>query len=127
MSKADFGPVVHICNSVETAQNEITALMRGERIMPSCGLGSHTTSSELRKPVAVLVGGKFTDEEIEVVRQHSDEARMIPWFTADKSVTPPGGWPPKPDYARERMIKSLEEHGITADGQGVGKDQVWLW
>lgn len=86
-----------------------------------------TLNTPHRRPVAVLVGGKFTEDEIEAVRQSSEDARAVPWFRADLSVVPPGGWPPKPEHASERMKRALRERGLSAESKGVGKGEVWLW
>lgn len=120
-------PVIHVCHGVEDAQSEIPRLIRGEHLIPSSGLGSNVdTTNQGRLAKAVLVGGKFSPEDIEAVRQ-SEEARRIPWLRADLSNVPPEGWPPAPEHAAERMIACLKAHGITEDSDGIGQEDIWMW
>lgn len=130
---ANTESVVHVCHSVESARAEIPALLRGEAIDAASGLGSNAANArspdQRRRPVAVIVGGGYTDEEFEMVRD--EDVQGVPWLQADNSRIPPGEWPPSPLYpvgAAARIKERLREHGMlggkTVDSKAA---LVWRW
>ncbi|RMZ79145.1 hypothetical protein DV738_g3512, partial [Chaetothyriales sp. CBS 135597] len=105
--------VIHNVRSVEAAESEIPALLKGEPVQPSSGFGSNYKSSN---PVsgslikAVIVGGGFTPEEFQTVEKIVNDARPLPIFRADTSRAPPNATgPPPTDVITGRILRALKD------------------
>ncbi|KAM0420637.1 hypothetical protein ACHAPT_011553 [Fusarium lateritium] len=68
--------VVHIANTRSTAIQELPTLLKGEPIKPASGLGSQSGQF----PLAAVVGGAFTNEDLEAVKEACDPVKKIAWF-----------------------------------------------
>lgn len=103
--------VVHIANTRVAAVAELPALLKGENVKPASGLGSQ--SGVL--PVAAVVGGAFTNEDLEAAKAACDPVKQIPWF---KKVPAGPGAPPAEVLAKGISEKLSEEFksGLPAPG-----------
>ncbi|RMD42195.1 hypothetical protein DV735_g2959, partial [Chaetothyriales sp. CBS 134920] len=105
--------VIHNVRSVQVAESEIPALLKGEPVQPSSGFGSNYKSSN---PVsgsqikAVIVGGGFTPEEFQTIEKIINGARPLPIFRADTSRVPPNVTGPPPiELITQRILGALKE------------------
>jgi hypothetical protein len=87
-------------------------LLKGEKDVPSdTELGSRNYENT---PVAVILGGGYGDEDIELLREAAKGTKNVPWLRPDltKSTLPLG-----PEYAKaavarvKETMKELEEKG----------------
>lgn len=117
--------VTHVCQTVLAAVSEIPHLLHATPItmQPASNLGSNITRSpsERRRPVAIIIGGVYTDEDTAAIKGVVGmEAAII---KADGSRVKPGEFPPNPIFpikGAERLRETFREMGMTAEG--VGKE-----
>lgn len=107
--------VVHIANTRETAVAELPSLLKGETVKPASGLGSQSGNS----PVAAVVGGAFTNDDLEAVKAACDPVKQIAWF---KKV-PAGPGAPQPEVLAEGIQEKLDEEFKA----GVPTPQIYWW
>ncbi|KAF4973682.1 hypothetical protein FSARC_71 [Fusarium sarcochroum] len=93
--------VVHIANTGATAIEELPALLQGKAIKPASGLGSQSGAAL----VAAVVGGAFTNEDLEAVKAACDPVKPLPWF---KKI-PVGLGAPPAEVLAEGIQKKLDE------------------
>ncbi|KAG4424620.1 hypothetical protein IFR04_002330, partial [Cadophora malorum] len=115
--------VIHLIESLSTAKSELSLLLSPssspsippQPITPASKKGSNTQRppSHQRRPLAVIVGGGFTPEEFEELRE-IEGAESVPWLRADNSLVPESEWPPNPVYpgrAAGRIKEVLRREG----------------
>lgn len=71
--------IVFRFSSVDEYRSSISALMRGEPVNPSTGIGTNTDNPNPRIPVAMFVGGGFSAEELQDMMS-APEAKSLPWI-----------------------------------------------
>ncbi|RMZ80462.1 hypothetical protein DV737_g3039, partial [Chaetothyriales sp. CBS 132003] len=105
--------VIHNVRSIETAETEIPALLRGEPVQPSSGFGSNHKSPT---PVsgaqvkAVIIGGGFTPQEAQAIHKLVNDAKPLPIFRADTARAPPGATGPPPlQVVQERLLRAMKD------------------
>lgn len=115
LSKPEFDPI-HAILSRATGAAEIPALLRGEKPSSSdpdtADLGTH---SYTKKPVVIMMGGGYGEEDAKVMREACKGQLNVPWLLFDKNK--PVGVEPGPEYAKivtsrgKELVKKLEEEG----------------
>ncbi|KXX83074.1 hypothetical protein MMYC01_200487 [Madurella mycetomatis] len=113
---ADLKPefdVIHFVMSPEAGATQIPAILRGEQEVETISaLGSHDYA---KKPVAVIMGGGYQDDGIELMMKASAGIHPIPWLRPDLTIpAPPFG---TPDYGKalvqriKVLLAQLEQDG----------------
>lgn len=99
--------------TVESGKTQIKAIFEGDQSPPSdSDLGSKAYS---KKPIAVILGGGFTDEDTTEMMRTTAHVHPVPWLRPDKSKpTPPLG----PEYSKA-MVARIKERipQLEKDGQ----------
>lgn len=127
--------VIHVIHNQDDGEKEIPTLLLGEAKKPVSGLGSNASNASIatsgRHPVpqAVIMGGKFDQDELTTLRSLPG-AERVPWLRADpeevKTRMQAGGPPPTASEVAERAKKCLEAHGLvpgSPERQSVG--EIW--
>ena len=121
LTPRNYDPVVHVCQNNESALHELPALLRGENVKPSSGVGSNLDSSAPKPPKALFVGGGWTGAAIEQMRGVDTVMTSIPYvhpgatFQAAQSGPPPmekiiAGV--KKVFAEQRFPEGRMENGV---------------
>lgn len=107
--------------NVEAAKVQIKAIFEGDQSPPSdSALGSKDYS---QKPIAVILGGAFTDEDAAEMMKATAHLHPIPWLRPDTSKpTPPLG----PAYGKA-MVDRIKERipQLEKDGEMAQGKQFW--
>lgn len=81
-------------------------------------------------PVAIVVGGGYTDDEFYAMHAAADAVKVVTWLKTDNSLLKPGAGPPSGDVlvdfankTSEKVKKILGEIGVGGEGV-VGKVHV---
>ncbi|KAF6223071.1 hypothetical protein HO173_013341 [Letharia columbiana] len=124
-SKPEFDPI-HAILSPATGAAEIPTLLRGEKPSSSdpdaADLGTHSYS---KKPVAIMMGGAYGEEDAKAMREACKGHLNVPWIFFDKEK--PIGLEPGPEYAKivigrgKELVKKLEEE------DKFGKDGIYYY
>ncbi|KAB8202562.1 hypothetical protein P875_00075758 [Aspergillus parasiticus SU-1] len=109
--------VTHLFLSPATAKNEIPALLRQT--------GSTTSTESGNSPAAIIMGGGYTQTDLEEIRAASQgpDAKPVAWLKVDPAKTP-SSIPVGPEYGRavaKRTKDRLDE--LVRDG-GIDRDEV---
>ncbi|KAK5009946.1 hypothetical protein LTR39_004824 [Cryomyces antarcticus] len=125
--------VVHVCHDTSSARREIPALLAGESIQPSSGLGSNANSdSKHRAPRAIIVGKGFSEDEVETMRGY-EGADKVPWLVPDDAkmtwsrigkVAVTAGTA-LPGIVADRVDACMKEHGLVPGNESDVKGGVW--
>jgi hypothetical protein len=110
--------IIHVCTSLQTAVSELPQLLASSSSSappkPSSGYGSNATidgslvdGSQLS---AILIGGGFSAEDVQLIKATTDKVREVPVFRADTSVRrdPGAVGPPKVEEIADRVLEALE-------------------
>ncbi|KAJ4391781.1 hypothetical protein N0V93_005401 [Gnomoniopsis smithogilvyi] len=114
--------VIHFVMSVEAARVQIKAIFEGNQSPPSDSeLGSKVYS---QKPIAVILGGAFTDEDVTAMMKATAHIHPIPWLRPDKSKpTPPLG----PAYGKAMVDRIKERIPQLEQGGEMGEAKQFLF
>ncbi|KIX06996.1 uncharacterized protein Z518_04972 [Rhinocladiella mackenziei CBS 650.93] len=101
--------LVMVCTSVDSAVSEIPALLKGESVTPSSGLGSNAEGAGRSDVSLIIVGGGYSPADLEAIRSAVDAVKPLAFFVADTSKSPPGATgPPPPDVIKKRIMDCIE-------------------
>lgn len=107
-----------------TPQNgatQIPAILKGDKSVPADSeLGSKDYSEA---PVAVILGGGYTDADIELMFNASAGLRPIPWLRPDLTKPAP---PLGPKYGKA-MVKRVKERLVELEKGGKMNDEQVVW
>lgn len=115
--------VIHNVISSTSGAVEIPALLQGQ-IPPIAEEPNRGTMNYSKPPVAVFAGALYGDEEIDEMRQASQEFSSIPWLKMDKSVPRPPLGPGYAEHVVERIKTCMKK--IEAEGR-LEQDGLWLY
>ncbi|KAE8419690.1 hypothetical protein BDV36DRAFT_294036 [Aspergillus pseudocaelatus] len=109
--------VTHLFLSPATAKNEIPVLLRQR--------GSTTSTENGTSPSAIIMGGGYTQTDLQEIRTASQgpDAKPVAWLKIDPGKTPPS-IPVGPEYGRavaKRTKDRLDE--LVRDGR-IDRDEV---
>lgn len=104
--------VIHFVLTPEAGAVQIPAIFRGDQSPPSDSeLGSKDYSE---KPVAVILGGAYTDADTEAMMKAAAGIHPVPWLRPDTSKPAP---PLGPEYGKaltariKVLVSELEKDG----------------
>ncbi len=104
-----------MCANTEAALSEIPALLKGDKITPSSGLGSNATG-DVRTDISLIIIGAFAPPDVQEIQSAAQGVRPIPIFLADTSKKSPGQQgPPTIEMILQRILET-----INAAEQGEG-------
>ncbi|KGO46284.1 hypothetical protein PEX1_037840 [Penicillium expansum] len=115
--------IIHNVISSTSGAVEIPALLQGQ-IPPIAEEPNRGTMNYSKPPVAVFAGALYGDEEIDEMRQASQEFSSIPWLKMDKSVPRPPLGPGYAEHVVERIKTCMKK--IEAEGR-LEQDGLWLY
>lgn len=75
---------------------------------PSSGFGTNAEGAKRSDVSLVLVGGGYTPEEVQAIRNAVDAVKPVAFFVADTSKTTPGTGPPSTEAIKQRIMTSVE-------------------
>lgn len=107
--------------SVEAAKTQIKAIFEGDQSPPSdSALGSKDYS---QKPIAVILGGAFTDEDAAEMMKDTAKVHPVPWLRPDTSKPAP---PLGPEYGKA-MVARIKQRIPQLEKEGKMGDAEQLW
>ncbi|KAJ9660499.1 hypothetical protein H2201_006921 [Coniosporium apollinis] len=105
--------VIHVCLTHEAALIELPALLRGDLVAPSSGIGTNAErdAAERVGPRAVLMGGGVTMEEFQECKEKAGGNEDVKWIklTMEK-LKELGG--PSPDTIVTVCREMLKDAGL---------------
>lgn len=105
--------VIHVCNALTGALDELPKLLSGETVVPSSGFGSNTSKStptsgsEIK---GIIIGGGYSPDDAEQIKAACDQIKPLPIFRADTTKKRPDGvsGPPNPEELKRRVMEAFE-------------------
>lgn len=113
--------VIHFVMSVDAAKAQIKAIFEGDQSPPShSDLGSKVYS---QKPIAVILGGGFTDEDAADIMKATADIHHVPWLRPDQSKPAP---PLGPEYGKAMVVRVKERIAQLEQEGSMGQaKQFW--
>ncbi|KAI1622774.1 hypothetical protein EDD37DRAFT_611182 [Exophiala viscosa] len=107
---------LHGCNNTQAVLSEVPALLKGESVVPSSGVGSNA-KGQARTDPALIILGPFPPHELDEIKSAIETAKPMPVFVADITKRSPGQQgPPSIEMVQQRIMESIK-----AADQGEGK------
>nr|OQO30552.1 hypothetical protein B0A51_01178 [Rachicladosporium sp. CCFEE 5018] len=121
--------VTHVFTSVGAVSHELPALLKGQSIKPSSGLGSNCHSEKSQAPRAIIVGAGFSRSELDEMRKF-EGCKDIPWLYPDPTKMAGTGFRALfgGDFMTSvvnRAKSTMREHGLEEGKEDQVKPDVW--
>lgn len=113
--------VIHFVPTPEAGVAQIPAIFHGEQSPPSDSQVGSKDYSE--KPVAVFLGGGYTDADAEVMMKAAEGIHPVPWLRPDLSKPAP---PLGPEYGKA-MVARIKELMCELAKEGKMKEEKVFW
>ncbi len=104
--------------------SEIPALLRGDDVTPSSGVGSNAGGSTRSDVSLVIIGGGYSPDDVQKITAAADQVKPLAFFVADVTKTAPGATGPPPgEVIKKRLVDTIdaEEKGEGEWAPGVYK------
>lgn len=109
--------VTHLFLSPATAKNEIPALLRQT--------GSTTSTETDKSPAAIIMGGGYTQTDLQEIRAASQgpDTKPVAWLKVDPAKTP-SSIPVGPEYGRAVAKRTKDRLDELVRNGGIDRDEV---
>lgn len=112
--------VIHFVMSREGGKAQIPAIFKNETPATDSELGSKVYT---QKPVAVILGGGYDDEDVRVMMEAAKGLHPVPWLRPDQSKPAP---PLGPGYG-EALVERIKVLMVELEREGkMGVEEV-VW
>lgn len=107
--------------SPQGGATQIPAILKGDKSVPADSeLGTKDYSMP---PVAIILGGGYTDADIELMFNASAGIRPIPWLRPDLTKPAP---PLGPEYGKA-LVKRIKELLVELEKEGKMNTEQVVW
>ncbi|KAK4947754.1 hypothetical protein LTR10_013262 [Elasticomyces elasticus] len=104
------------CNNTQAVLSEVPALLKGESVVPSSGVGSNA-KGQARTDPALIILGAFPPQELDEIKSAIEAVKPMPVFAADVTKKSPGQQgAPSIEMIQQRIVECVK-----AAEQGEGK------